>query len=167
MLWEWVCACVCVCVCVCVCGCVGVREALCGYLQKRPWCLCVFVVFVCDVGIFFEFSMVVPNVDATATEQVWMLCVSVRECVCVVLCGCLLEKHHGICVCLLCMCVLWDHICQFPKAVTSVDAYVENLVCVLCVWVCVCVCVKLIVYIARKRPWVFAWLWGLWQHRHT
>ena len=44
-----------------------------------------------------------------------------------------------LCVFLLCMCVLWDHISEFAKSVPSVDAYVETQ-CVLCVRVCVCVC---------------------------
>ena len=33
--------------CVCECVCVGPMWMP---VRKRPWCLCVFVVFVCDVG---------------------------------------------------------------------------------------------------------------------
>ena len=42
-------------------------------------------------------------------------------CVCVVISGCLYGKKHGFCVCLLFMCVLWDHVCEFAMAVPSVN----------------------------------------------
>ena len=60
-----------------------------------------------------------------------------------VVCGCLYEKDDGFCVCLLCMCVLWDHICEFALAVPIVDACVAKLLCVCvseCVFVSHCVC---------------------------
>ena len=38
------------------------------------------------------------------------------------------EKTMDDCVSLLCACVLWDHVCEFPRAGLSVDDSTRDLV---------------------------------------
>ena len=114
-LWVWYggakgwCPCadtVCV-LCVWVCVFVLVWRSLCMLLRKRWWvivCLC--CVRVCCVDHVCGIARAGPNVDASARVLVWVLWLCVCVCVCPFVYVCK-KKSMGVCVCLLCMSVLW------------------------------------------------------------
>ena len=96
-------------------------------IRKIRWVfVCVFSVCVCRDHIC-EYVRAVPSVDGSAGDPVRVLCC---ECdsVCVSVCVCvfggtpqcmLLRKSRWVFVCVSCVCVCRDHVCEYVVAVPS------------------------------------------------
>ena len=111
-------------------------------VRKNPgWvCVCVCCVIVCCEDQLYEIVMVVPSVDASATELLGVfVCLSVCVCVCVSLMCMLVRKRPGVIVCLCCVHVCWGvHVCEFASVDPNVDSSAQK---PRVRGVCECVCV--------------------------